>query len=489
MMRLRFLIPLVGLTSLSVLAVACGDSTETPGTGSQGGEGGGGGSPSAGEGNTAGSTSNAGSGTEAGAAGAAGADVGAGGGCSDSGTGTIDIQVTGLPAGVMPDVSTTGADELAVTEAGPLEDLPAGSYAVTAARVFDDDPRVRTVYDATVAEPEFCLADGETHVVKVTYKAIPTSNKLWLPTGSDTELAGFASANLGASATKAPSIAIDGPGSGSLAFDQDGNMWAFGPTVADAQIARFKAADFATSGKRTPEIQINVPEIGCVPALNTQAFDADGNLWVSACGGKVLRLPAASIKTSGDKAADVTVSGLTANDGIAFDKAGNLWVGGGAKLLRFDAARLSGTVDTAADLSLTVTAAVGAVGIKADEMAFDQAGNLWAVDKGSNHIFQIAEAALGQTGAKAVKANVSFVVGVTALPFGPAFDDANFLWVSLEAGKFGGFSPAQLAVSKGTGAPVTPAVVITTTAITAGLSVAFFPAPSGLPLYHAIPTP
>jgi streptogramin lyase len=196
------------------------------------------------------------------------------------------------------------------------------------------------------------------------------------------------------------------------------------------------------------------------------------------------------VTAAGDsKSSDVLLAGLTDNDGIAFDQDGNLWVGGGATLVRYDAARLADSTADAEDLALTVTAAVGNTAIKADVLAFDKAGNLWGVDEGGNAVFQIAKAALGQTGDKAVKANVSFVVGVTALPSTPAFDDGNGLWLALESGRFGRFSPAQLGMSAGGGTPVTPAVVIDSGSVGAGLPVAFFPAPVGLPLFHSIPAP
>lgn len=469
MTRLRFVFPLVGFASLSILAVACSGT----GDGGSGNDSGAGGADSA-----AGGADSA----------AGGADSAVGGACSDTGTGTLVLEVKGLPDGVAPDVSTTGADELALNEAGAIADLPAGTYSVTAARVFDDDPIVRTVYDATVADSEFCLADGASHTVTVTYKAIPTSNKLWMPTDMDDELAGFSSNVIAESGMTDASVSIDAPGSSAVTFDRDGNLWALGPTVADAQIARFNAADFAAAGTKTPEISLNVPEIECLPAIAGMAFDSDGNLWLSACGGSILRLPAADLTTSGDKTSDVQVTGLGVSAGIAFDKAGNLWIGGGDKLLRFDAARLSGAVD-GADLALAVKSAVGDVAIKADELAFDQAGNLWAVDEGGNHIFEIAESDLSQTGDKPVKAHTSFVVGVTALPDALAFDDSNNLWISLESGFFGGFSPTQLSESHGTGAPVTPKILIGSSSVGAGLPVAFFPAPAGLPLFHSIPAP
>lgn len=473
-MRLRLLVPILSLSSLSLIAVACGSGgSSTDGDGGAG-PGAGGASPSAG-----------------GAAGASPTPTpegGAGGACSSDGTGTVVIEVTGLPDGVAPDVTLSGAHDYNLTEAGPLEGAEAGTYTVTAARVFDTDPLVRTVFDATVKAPSFCLADGGSHTVKLEYAAIPSSNKLWMTSDMDAELAGYYSSAITETGITDASVAIDGPGSTSIAFDRDGNLWAVGPTVGDDLIARFKATDLGESGTRTPDVHFNVPEIDCSPAVRNIAFDADGNLWLSGCAG-IRRIPSANLTGTSDKVADVVLDGLTDNDGLAFDRDGNLWVGGGAKLLRFDAARLGSSDSAPADLSLTITAALGNKGISADVMAFDKGGNLWGIDEGGNFVFQLAATALAQTGDKAVKAEHSFVVDVQALPLNPAFDDENNLWVSLVSGTFGGFSPTQLGASKDTGAPVTPAILITSESIGAGLPIAFFPAPEGLPLFHSLPQP
>ncbi len=464
MMRLRFFLPVLGLASFSLFVAACGsDDDATIGDGGAGGE-----APV--------SPANAGQGGE----------VSAGGACASDGSGTVVVEVTGLPDGVAPDVSIAGPDMLNATEDGPLENVGAGNYTVTADRVFDADPLVRTVYDATVAESGFCLGDGDSHTIKVTYTAIPSSNKLWMTSDMDAELAAFSSLAIAETGITDASVAIDGPGSTSIAFDRDGNLWAVGPTVADDMVVRFKAADLGESGTRTPDIHFNVPAIECSPRIRNIALDGDGNLWLSGCAG-IHRIAKADLTGTDDKTADVVLDGVTDNDGIAFDKNGNLWVGGGAKLLRYDAARLGSSDSDPADLSLTISAAVGTTGIKADVMAFDKAGNLWGIDEGANFVFEVASMALSQTGDKAVKAEHSFVVDVQALPLNPAFDDSDNLWVSLVSGTFGGFSPMQLGVSKDTGAPVAPAILLTSDSIGAGLPVAFFPAAEGLPLYHSLP--
>src|SRR5882724_2178731 len=474
MMRLRFLVPLLGLAGFSVFAAACGDTPVV----------------SVGDGGAAGDApapSDAGTGAVVPAG-------GAGGACTTDATGTVVVEVSGLPGGVRPDVSLAGPDMLDATDVGPLEKVTSGDYTVTVNRVFDADPIVRTVFDGTVTAPSFSLCDGASQTVKVTYTAIPSSNKLWMPTALDDELAGFSSSELGASATKAASVAIDGPGSGAVAFDKDGNLWALGPTVGDKMVARFPAAKLGASGTVKPDISFDVPEITCVPALKSLAFDADGNLWLSSgCGGEVHRIAAADLTTSGDKTSDVVLTGLFDtnnmgdNEGLAFDTDGNLWIGGGAALRRFDAARLGDSTADPADLELSVKDSLAA--LLGNSLAFDRAGNLWATDFAANAVFEVAASKLPQLGVKNVVAEVSITIGVTALLSQPAFDDGDGLWLGLDAGRIGRLSPAQLGVSSSAAKPTTPAVVIKSSSIDAELPIAFFPAPAGLPLYHSIPAP
>src|SRR5689334_8217388 len=123
-MRLRFLVPMLGVVMGSFLAAAC--TTDDPKDST--GEGGAGGEATTPEGGSGGT------GATPGSSGAAG-DVGVGGDCATDGTGTLIIEVTGLPDGVAPDIDITGPDELNVVEAGELEGVDAGSYTITADRV------------------------------------------------------------------------------------------------------------------------------------------------------------------------------------------------------------------------------------------------------------------------------------------------------------------------------------------------------------------
>ncbi|HEY6081271.1 MAG TPA: hypothetical protein VIW29_20795 [Polyangiaceae bacterium] len=474
MKSLRFLVPVLGLVGSLVVACSDDDDPIVDGEAGAGGQ-----AP-----------------TEPGAAGAGqgGADAAAGaaGACATDGTGTLVLQVIGLPDDVAPDVLFDGPSDYAVEEAGSLEGVDSGEYSVTAARVFDADPIVRTVYDAVVTAPDFCLADGASHTVKVTYTAIGSSNKLWMPTGVDgPELAGFASADLAETAIVSPEVAIDGTGVGAVAFDRDGNLWAAGAIIGAPQLVRFPASELAESGTLEPDISITlaVSDVPCFPAIKRFAFDPEGNLWHSSnCDGTpgIQRIDAADLTTSGEKESSVLITEVDANHGIAFDKDGNLWVAGGAVLRRFDAARLDLSDTDPPDLTLAVsTAPPDNSMLEGSELAFDKGGNLWGV--AGSTIFQLAAADLDQTGAQDVKANVSFAIDVLALPGTPAFDDGDGLWIDLAEGELGRFSPEQLGTSSGPGAPVTPDTLISSASVNTELPFAFFPAPAGLPLYHSIP--
>jgi streptogramin lyase len=397
--------------------------------------------------------------------------------------------VSGLPSGVDADATLDGPDgSEAVTGETTLADLLGGTYSVSAERVTDDDPIVRTVYDPSVDIESFCLKDAGEQTVRITYTAIPTSNKLWTTNANgDHEVAAFASALLGESGDPAASVTLDGPAGKDVAFDRDGNLWAMGPTVADPHLVRFAASSLGTSGEKEPERSIVITDIPCSPELRAMAFDADGNLWVSTCGDQIVRLTPANLAADGDVSPVVVLGGVTDNANLAFDSAGNLWVVSGNTIARYDASRLDASDGEPADLLLTVTNPDDTNELVPQDLAFDAAGNLWATDFGGNLVFQIAEADLGGTGEATIAAAVRVTIGVTALIDRPVFDESGGLWIGLGGGGFGRLTPAQLGVSTEAGDPTVPEVVVTSTDLGSVVRIGFFPAAADLPLYHALP--
>jgi hypothetical protein len=390
------------------------------------------------------------------------------------------VEVTGLPDGLDAAVTLELAgDSEDVTESGTLEGLGSGSYTVTAERVADSDPIVRTVYDPVVATGAFCLEDGGEHTVTIEYRAIPTSNKLWT-----SNLRGFGSEELAETGAPSPSVSGDAPIGKDVAFDRDGNLWSLGATLAESMLVRVPAANLASSGENEFDRTINVPEIECIPALAALAFDDGGNLWLGACGGNVLQIPASELGSSGDAESGTVFSGVDGVADLAFDGDGNLWVAADGRILRYDASRLDTSSTEAADLVITARDSEDGRDLGATGLAFDSGGDLWGFDFGSNTIFELGSGDLEGTGEVSVVSAVSFVIGVGTLLDRGAFDEGGGLWISHAADQIARLSPTQLTMSAGSGAPVTPERVVTSDELDSGLRVALFPAPEALPLYH-----
>jgi hypothetical protein len=72
-------------------------------------------------------------------------------------------------------------------------------------------------------------------------------------------------------------------------------------------------------------------------------------------------------------------------------------------------------------------------------------------------------------------------------PGGLAFDDSGGLWLGGAPGTLARLAPDQLRTSSAPGVPAVPERVITSPDVGRAGNVAFYPAPRGLPLYHALP--
>lgn len=414
--------------------------------------------------------------------------------CATGGVGTLVITSTGLPEGVTGVITATGATVQTVTASRTLS-VGSGPWSVTAERATVADPLVRTVYVPTVSPSSFCLTPGGTQDVIVTWAPVATSGALWAINGTTTDqFLGFRSAHLRASASsQAADVKSRGPFGHDLAFDKDGNVWVAGPTTTDATLNRFPASAFATSGAATPDRALNLDGAACLPLVAALAFDARGNLWVSSpCRDAVLRIDAAALEAASGTVTPSLSIPVQDPNGLAFDRAGNLWVVArmDSRLWRYDAAQLSsGAVATPAfklggrasddpmDSSLLVPS----------WLAFDSRGDLWANDFGGNKFFRLASADLRGTGTSDVDPQVRITIGVLALLEGFAFDGEGGLWSAGSQGHLIRLAPAQLDVDSGPGMPTVPAVVLASPDIGYVSNVAFYPAPAGLPLFHALP--
>jgi len=492
----------LGLVSAVFFACSSSDNEPTPGGGAagvagepSGGSGGKGSAGAAGESGEGGSDA-AGTAGEAGAAGAPGPSV-----CvEDAGHGEIELIVEGLPATIAASITIAGPHEALESESTTLSDVPGGTYSISATRVYDADPLVRTAYDAQVSSPTFCLEDGGSQTVTVTYAKVTSSNQLWALVRSHGGALqrGFASSLLGTSGAPEPTTAAFLPVEGVMAFDRAGDLWG---TKRSPQtgIVRYAPAWLAGVGEPLADYDFNLALEQCVPPtvdsvsvpqIKAIALDTSENIWLSVCDKKVVRInhpdsSPASSEEAEDIAPGVTLSGFTKQtEDLAFDRAGNLWVAAGGQVLRFNRARLDTNDSRAPDLVLEVTTDdPSPAALPANFLAFDSAGNLWGADGAGHRLFEVVKTDLDRVGTSTALAEVQLTLDSTAILARPAFDEEGSLWVSLAAG-FGKLTAQQLAVSSA--APVAPSVVISNTSEGPD-SLALFPTAPGLPLASAQP--
>jgi sugar lactone lactonase YvrE len=420
---------------------------------------------------------------------------GGGTGCPPSGSGDLVINVTGLPQGVNARVTVNGpSGSWTLTGSQTLQGVPAGTYTVTAEKVAQSDPLIRTAYSPGLGGSPACVRNGQATTVTVSYAQIPSSNKLWLDNGNppsgSSPLLGFAASLLGSTATQSPSVSAGTVNLRDLTFDPDGNLWGIGSTTADPTLVRYPASILGTSGNKTRDRSIDVSGITCIPGASRLAFDSSGNLWVSVpCANKVVRVSAAQLGASGTVTPAVEITGLSAPEGLAFDASGNLWVAnkGAKRVVKFSAGRL-GASTSGPDLIIeSKTPPPVNTTLHADLLAFDASGNLWVGAFADNVIYRLTPSDQSGSGSETLTPSPQVSIPVGALLEGMAFDEGGGLWISYSAGKFARLSPAQLATSSTSGSPTTPERIITSASIGSAGGLALYPAPAGLPLYHKLP--
>ena len=419
-----------------------------------------------------------------------GAESDSGDACPESGSGMLEIAITGLPAGVTPSVTVTGPAGTEMPTGTSTLSLDGGTYTVTADIVVGPaDPIVRTAWAPTVeasGASGVCVRDGETVTVDVTYAAIPTSGKLWSHGTAPAPVVGFAAADLGASGSPEPAMAPLTRDAAAFTFDREGNLWIIGGTTTDPTLARYDA-DTVAAADRTAEIEVFVEGSGCSPGAQALAFDADGNLWLAIlCDDQVVRLTPDQLAASGTVTADVVLGGVTAPKGLAFDAAGNLWVASDIGISQYEAAVLDASA-AAPTLTLHIIATGDATAADPTALTFDASGDLWATVNANYNFARIAAPDLTGTGEADVVPAAYVSVGVSALPAGTAIDDSGALWFGATAGVVARLDPDQLTTSTTYAAPTMPAVRIMSDSVASSASVAFYPAAAGLPVFHGWP--
>lgn len=410
--------------------------------------------------------------------------------CGDEGHGSLTIEVNGLPGDLAPAIKLIGpSGPVDVTIGETLSELQAGEYTAQGMPVLDEDPIVRALYVAEDPETT-CLADDDEQTITISYKMVPSSNKLWAVNGTDAAaLLGVPSSDLDASGTPVDAVSIASTAGNDVAFDREGNLWSFGPTSADAPLQRFPASALGGSGTKNADRKIIVDGVECIPGLRAMAFDGDGNLWITTCTSIVMLTSAQLDEGAAEDGATLTpeieLSGLTDPHGIAFDAAENLWAADDGQLIRYDDARLDESSSDAPDATFSLQDSSGVIDFAVDQLVFDADGDLFVTDLGGGVIGHYSRADLGNDDATPVAAAASLTLAVSAIIDRPAFDDGGGLWLAYGQGSMARIAPTDLDDSTDGGSPTTPDVIIDGDFIGYSGKVAFFPAAADLPLYHS----
>lgn len=404
--------------------------------------------------------------------------------CAAPGERSVTLTSSGLPAGVDGVLHVNGQT---VTTSGTVT-LTEGEVRLS------DDPAVapstqlvRTAYLPTFTPDDACVAPDAGLPIEARWFTVPTSATLWaLNSNGPATMLGFHTQSL-AQGERAADVATQ-TDVGQFTFDQDGNVWAVRGTLASAALNFHASSDFISSGAHTPSRKIELAGLSsCLPNVGALAFDAAGDLWVaSSCDDAVYKVTRASLATSATVTPTVKLT-VGSPGGLAFDAAGNLFVASrdDGRVWRFDAAQLNADATApAAKLGVRVsTDPSDPTRYSASWLAFDASGALWFNDFGANLFGSIPSASLGGTGELDVQPGVRITVGVAAVIENFAFDEQGGLWTAGAQGRLLRLGPDQLTAS---GMPV-PERVIISSDIGSISGVAVYPAPAGLPLFHALP--
>ena len=212
---------------------------------------------------------------------------------------------------------------------------------------------------------------------------------------------------------------------------------------------------------------------------STIAFDSSGNLWESNFNGNsIVEFTQAQIRAlrrNPAPSANVIISedgGGTLNgpEGIAFDSAGNLWVGSenGRLVLMYTPAQLAASGNPTPTLILNGNS----FSFSSPSLpVFDTAGNLWIVDEdisngvgGTGEIFEYSRAQISTLRSQSGTKHVNPVLGVASADFveleGLAFDASGNLWVADEEANTVDKILASQINPSGLSQNITPAVVL-----------------------------
>lgn len=266
----------------------------------------------------------------------------------------IDVSYEGDP------VLTVAGNEVVL--------LRVGEYAFSAS---GREPG--TYVDARLRAAETTLVTAPDALVTFRLENVPGSGRLWLAArGPDTLLA-LDDAALASGATTPAAATAVGTSASAVALAPDGALW-----VSGRGLWRIDPSELE---KPEPQVTVGLTYVDG-DWISNLAFDPHGNLWTAEYArSRINMFTAAQVAAGGNQTPALTLSHsaelpLTGVNALAFDVAGNLWVGTtnlrDNRIYRFDADDLSGP---ALRPSLTITSEYRAA--RHLHFAFDASGGMW----------------------------------------------------------------------------------------------------------------
>jgi sugar lactone lactonase YvrE len=416
-------------------------------------------------------------------------------------TGVLNVNVTGLPAGVNAQFALTGPggfnQNLTASQILPGMNLGAYTATPTPGTVRQPGSIVDAIFDGTPGSAT--VTAGAVSNLTASYAQRGGTGRLWLPL-MGAQVAGYAASGLGGAAQAQPGVLTSSSGNPeAVAFDADGNMWV--ASSASHTLEKYTPSQLAMTGKVTPTVTIstNTSNFGALSNPNGLAFDKDGNLWVANLSNNtVVKFTSAQLAQSSSPLPVVTISSnsnvpgngsLNQPNCLAFDRDGNLWVTnrtGAQPIVKYTPAQqaVGGVVTPAVMIGANNGSLNFPMGI-----AFDKDGNLWVANNLSNTVVMYLPVRVAASGSPAPDLTLTANGNSLKGPTGIAFDASGNLWVAnlgnstLVQFKGSTFLPAGGASIHPTTANSSPAPTLTIpmgNVSSAGF--AFDPPPTNLPI-------
>lgn len=250
-------------------------------------------------------------------------------------SGSVNLSIV-TPDGVSsPSVTLTGPANAATpktfqtsTDANYVGLVP-GTYTLSSTPRRKAGTIVDEVYE--VPTQEVVVTANTTQQLTATYARRPGSGMLWAPSITPPAAYAYEASALSTSHADAPGVALNlpsGTDTMATAFDAQGNLWVTAP--AQGVVYKFTAASLAGAGPPAPAATLRPPQMsGKNVAPMGLAFDSRGRLWVAnffSIPGGILRFDNPQ-SLSGDVSPppDAIITTIPNPTGLAFDKEGNLW--------------------------------------------------------------------------------------------------------------------------------------------------------------------